>query len=423
MADTANTAGKKSTRVALVSLGCKLNQAETELLAGQLASAGCRLVAPSSKADIYIVNTCTVTHIADRKSRNRLRQAHHLNPDALVVATGCYAQRASQEIKQIEGVGLALGNDAKMKLVSLLRDSGHIKSDGRRGYSSRNRAFIKVQDGCNSSCAYCIVPLVRGREKSLPDEDIIAQVKARTARGCREVVLTGTEIGAYRHNGLGLEELLGRILNETDALRLRLSSLQPEAITTRFIKLWLNPRMCRHFHLSLQSGSDSTLGRMKRSYRTADYSRAVSLIRQVAPEAAVTTDVIVGFPGETDEEFEESLDFCRRMEFARIHVFPFSPRPGTEATRMPAQIGAIVKKQRSNRMLSLAEASACNFIRRFLGRTMPVLWEQKTEGIWSGLTDNYIRVYTRNNEELANRLLPVKLVRVYKDGVWGEVAD
>ncbi len=423
MADTANTAGKKSTRVALVSLGCKLNQAETELLAGQLASAGYRLVAPSSKADIYIVNTCTVTHIADRKSRNRLRQAHHLNPDALVVATGCYAQRASQEIKQIEGVGLALGNDAKMKLVSLLRDSGHIKSDGRRGYSSRNRAFIKVQDGCNSSCAYCIVPLVRGREKSLPDEDIIAQVKARTARGCREVVLTGTEIGAYRHNGLGLEELLGRILNETDALRLRLSSLQPEAITTRFIKLWLNPRMCRHFHLSLQSGSDSTLGRMKRSYRTADYSRAVSLIRQVAPEAAVTTDVIVGFPGETDEEFEESLDFCRRMEFARIHVFPFSPRPGTEATRMPAQIGAIVKKQRSNRMLSLAEASACNFIRRFLGRTMPVLWEQKTEGIWSGLTDNYIRVYTRNNEELANRLLPVKLVRVYKDGVWGEVAD
>ena len=336
-----------------------------------------------------------------------------------MVATGCYAQRASQELKQVDGVGLALGNDTKMQLVSLLRDSGHIKSDGRRGYSGRNRAFIKVQDGCNSSCAYCIVPLVRGREKSLPDEDIIAEVKARTARGCREVVLTGTEIGAYRHNGLGLEELLRRILNETDTLRLRLSSLQPEAIFTKFIELWHNPRMCRHFHLSLQSGSDSVLNRMKRRYSADDYQRAVSLIRQVAPEAAITTDVIVGFPGETNEEFEESLDFCRRMEFARIHVFPFSPRPGTEAARMPAQIGAIVKKQRSNRMLSLAEASACNFIKRFLGRTMPVLWEQKTKGIWSGLTDNYIRVYAKSDDELANRLLPVRLVRSYRDGVWG----
>jgi threonylcarbamoyladenosine tRNA methylthiotransferase MtaB len=423
MTDTTNFAGKKGTAVALVSLGCKLNQAETELLAEQLASAGCRLVAASSKADIYIVNTCTVTHIADRKSRNRLRQAHHLNSNALVVATGCYAQHASQELKQIDGVGLVLGNDAKMQLVSLLKDSGHIKSDGVYGYRGRNRAFIKVQDGCNSSCCYCIVPLVRGQEKSLPDDDIIAEVRATTARGCQEVVLTGTEIGAYRHNELGLDRLLRRILNETDALRLRLSSLQPKTVTGDFIELWRNPRMCRHFHLSLQSGSDSILNRMKRRYRATDYGRVVSLIRQVAPEAAVTTDVIVGFPGETDKEFEESLDFCRRMEFARIHVFPFSPRPGTEAARMPAQISTMVKKQRSIRMLSLAKASTSNFVRQFLGKSLPVLWEQETKRMWYGLTDNYIRVYTGNNDDLANKLLPIKLVRVWRDGAWGETID
>ena len=200
-----------------------------------------------------------------------------------------------------------------------------------------------------------------------------------------------------------------------------MSSLQPQEISTGLIRLWREPRLCRHFHLSLQSGSDSVLERMKRHYSADDFERAVSLIRSVVPEVAITTDVIVGFPGETEDEFRESYSFCRKLKFARIHVFPYSSRPGTEAARMSGQVGAKVKKQRSQKMLALAEESAQSFRQRFLGKTMPVLWEQKSNGVWSGLTDNYIRVYTRSNNDLTNELLPVKMGRIYKDGVWGEI--
>ena len=218
-----------------------------------------------------------------------------------------------------------------------------------------------------------------------------------------------------------LKGLLERVLVETGVTRLRLSSLQPQEITSELLGLWHDERLCRHFHLSLQSGSDSVLGRMKRRYSVADYERAVSLIRDAVPEVAITTDVVVGFPGETETEFRESYEFCRRMEFARIHVFPYSPRPGTEAARMRPQVAAKVKKQRSQQMLSLAKESAQNFYQLFLGETMMVLWEKQTGGIWSGHTDNYIKVYTRSSEDLTNKLLPVKMVEVGVDGVWGEV--
>ncbi len=415
----------KSARVALDTLGCKLNQAETEFLARQFALAGCRLVSSSDEADIYILNTCTVTHIADRKSRHLLRLAHRRNPEALLVATGCYAQRAQQELSQIDGVRLVLGNDDKMNLVQLLDESGYLSQTAgvqRYRYNGsylRNRSFIKVQDGCNNFCAYCIVPLVRGKQKSLPYGQVIAQVKEKVAQGYKEVVLTGTEIGSYGYDGLNLKGLLDIILSETDIMRLRLSSIQPQEINPELIELWRNTRLCPHLHLSLQSGSDSVLKRMKRHYSTEDYQKAVSLIRSVVPEAAITTDVIVGFPGESDSEFEESYNFCQKIGFARIHVFPFSPRPSTEAAKMKGQVSDRVKKQRSQRMLALAKESAQNFRQQFLGKTMPVLWEQKNNGIWSGLTANYIRVYIKSNEDLTNKITDVKLERLYKDGVWG----
>jgi threonylcarbamoyladenosine tRNA methylthiotransferase MtaB len=239
------------------------------------------------------------------------------------------------------------------------------------------------------------------------------------ASGLKEVVLTGTEIGSYNNNGVSLKGLLERILEETDIARLRLSSLQPQEISAEFIGLWRSSRLCPHFHLSLQSGSDAVLERMKRRYTTVDYRRAVSLIREIVPEAAITTDVIVGFPGETEEEFRESLDFCRRVKFARIHVFPYSPRQGTEAARMPNQIADKVKKQRSQEMLALAEESAQNFRQKFLGRTMTVLWEKQSGGVWSGFTGNYIKVYTESCEDLTNKLVPVKLESIWKDGAWG----
>ncbi len=414
-------------KIALDSLGCKLNQAETELLARQFAEAGYRLVAPTDGADVYILNTCTVTHIADSKSRHRLRLAHRRNPGALVVATGCYAERARHELAQIEGVDLVVGNEEKPHLLRLLRESGrlgnsaHIPGDstGHLYDGFRTRAFIKVQDGCRNFCSYCIVPLVRGREKSLPAAQVIAEVKHRLAQGYKEVVLTGVKIGAYNYNGVKLKQLLEHILNETDVTRLRLSSLQPQEISPELVGLWRDKRLCPHFHLSLQSGCNRVLGRMKRRYSANDYQQSVSLIRGLVPEVAITTDIIVGFPGETDEEFEESYNLCRQMAFARIHVFPYSPRQGTQAAQFPQQVAAQVKKQRSQKMLALAQESAQNFRRQFIGKVMPVLWEKQSDGVWSGLTPNYIKVYTKSDESLTNKLVPVKLVEARGDGVWG----
>ncbi len=417
------------TRVALDSLGCKLNQAETELLAKQFTEAGYKLVSPADEADVYILNTCTVTHIADRKSRHWLRMAHRRNPDALLVATGCYAERAPRELARVEGIDLVSGNEQKSHLLQLLEESGclsrpacvqgDLTSGSHTGF--RTRALVKVQDGCNNLCSYCIVPKVRGREKSLPIDQVVAEVRQRIANGYKEVVLTGVKIGSYSYNGVNLRGLLEHILAETDVARLRLSSLQPQEISPELIRLWRDSRLCRHFHLSLQSGNDSVLRRMKRRYSISDYRRSVSLIRTLVPEAAITTDIIVGFPGETSAEFEQGYKLCQKLEFARIHVFPYSPREGTQASQMPDQVEEKVKKQRSQRMLALARESAQSFSRQFLGKTMPVLWEKQTDGIWSGHTDNYIRVYTKSNEDLTNKVLPVKLTETRRDGVWGDL--
>ena len=421
----------ESIKVALDSLGCKLNQAEIELLARQFTEAGYKLVSPADGADVYILNTCTVTHIADRKSRHLLRLAHRQNPNALVIVTGCYAQRARGELAQIEGVSLVLSNDEKPHLLQLLEESGCVSntasvpgdSTSRRDTGFRTRALIKIQDGCNSFCAYCIVPTVRGRERSLPADQVVAEVRHRVAQGYKEVVLTGVKIGSYSNDGVNLKGLLECILAETDITRLRLSSLQPQEISPELIGLWHDKRLCRHFHLSLQSGSEAVLRRMKRCYSVSDYQQSVSLIRALVPEAAITTDIIVGFPGETDEEFQESYNFCRQMKFARIHVFPYSPRQETQAARMPDQVRDTVKKPRSQNLLALAQECTQSFSQQFLGKTMGVLWEKQSGGIWSGLTDNYIKVYTKNNEDLTNKLLPVKLVEVKDDGVWGKIQN
>jgi threonylcarbamoyladenosine tRNA methylthiotransferase MtaB len=401
----------ETTRIALDTVGCKLNQAETQHLARQLAQAGYRLVAPEDGADVYVLNTCTVTHVADGKCRRMLNQARRRNPGALVVAIGCYVEHAREELARLKSVDLVLDNRQKMDLLPRLEESGWLirPGAGPTGADFRTRAFIKVQDGCNNFCAYCIVPLVRGREKSQPLEQVIDEVKSRVADGYKEVVLTGTEIGAYNDNGVGLKELLRRILEETGVARLRLSSLQPPEITPGLIGLWQDGRLCRHFHLSLQSGSDTVLERMGRRYSTDEYQRAVDLIREAVPGAAITTDVIVGFPGETDEEFKEGYSFCKQMNFARIHVFSYSPRPGTRAAAMPQQVGDKLKRERSRRMLALGRACLRRFRQGFLGQTLMVLWEKETGGVWSGLTDNYIRVYVKSDEDLTNQLVPVKL--------------
>ena len=404
-------------KIALDTLGCKLNQAETEVLGREMARAGHQLVPCAEAADVYLLNTCTVTSVADGKSRHLLRQARRRSSRVLIVATGCYAQRAPEELARVEGIDLVVGNDRKPELPAMLEGLRHLIQQPLPGETtpqhppeSRTRSFVKIQDGCSSFCSYCIVPLVRGGEVSLPADSLSAEVRHRVADGYREVVLTGTRVGSYHHNGAGLGDLLRRLLAETGVPRLRLSSLQPGEITPDLLQLWRDVRLCPHFHLALQSGSDAVLGRMKRRYSAGDFRQAASLIRHHVPEVAITTDVIVGFPGETDEEHEQSYRFCEEAGFARIHVFPYSARSGTEAALMPEQVDSRVRRERARQMLSLARKSEQRFRRGFSGRTMTVLWEQRSaDGRWSGITGNYIRVHTESREDLFNKLMPATL--------------
>jgi len=420
-------------RVAFYTLGCKLNQAETESLANRFSKAGFQLVSPGDGADIYIANTCTVTHIADRKARHWLRLARRRNPQALIIATGCYAQRSRQELAQLADI--VVDNKEKEHLLALTQTfslerrglgDGETKQSQVLAATARTRSLIKIQDGCHSPCTYCIVPKVRPHEYSLPASQIIGEVKQKVALGYKEVVLTGTKVGSYRDGSTDLRDLVQRILTSTGIERLRLSSLQPSEISSEFLALWQDERLCRHFHLALQSGSETVLQRMKRSYSLDQYQRTVNLIKEMIPEVAITTDIMVGFPGESDEEFEQSYSFCQQAGFANIHVFPFSTRPETAAARMPEQIKDKVKKERNQRMLELSRSSRRCFCEQFLGQTMPVLWEKETSpgsGLYSGLTGNYIRVFTGSEKSLSNEITPVKLVGFHNQGMRGEVID
>ncbi len=401
-------------KIALETLGCKLNQAETELLARQFMQAGYELVEHPAEADVYILNTCTVTRTADAKARHLLRSVHRQNPDVFIIATGCYAQRTAAELKDIEGVDWVVDNGDKENLLQKLQIIPQkvptLKESTCVSALFRTRSFLKIQDGCQNYCAYCIVPFVRINETSVPPDAITGEIKLREAEGYQEIVLTGTRVGGYNFSGMELKGLLGKILNETKIPRIRLSSLQPQEISSELIELWQNHRLCPHFHLSLQSGSATILKRMKRHYSLEDYQKAVNLIRKEVPAVAITTDVIVGFPGETDKEFEESLEFCRKISFARIHVFSYSPRSGTEAAIMPGQVPDKVKKERSQQMLALAEESSRKFKESFTGVAMDVLWEKQTEdGDWTGITGNYIRVITNSDENLSNKLRAAKV--------------
>ncbi len=414
-------------KIAFHTLGCKLNQAETENLLWQAINAGYR-ISTVEDADTCVLNTCTVTHIADRKARHLTRLWRKKNPRALIIATGCYAERAAQELIAA-GADIVVGNDRKMQLLSIIDKARHTGCGGlpqpKDGQACRVRSFIKVQDGCSTRCSYCIVPRVRGGERCLPAASIISEIKARISCGYKEIVLTGTKIGSYRDYGTDLRQLVQRILLETAVARLHLSSLQPQDISPELLELWQDPRLCQHFHLALQSGSDSVLRRMRRVYSIDDYTKAIALVRQALPHASITTDIMVGFPGETEAEFEESYRFCKEAGFAAIHVFPYSPRPGTAAATMPDQVAEKTKHARRQKMLELSAASSQHFRQRFLGQEMIVLWETEVSpgsGIYSGLTHNYIRVLAPSPVPLSGIITPARLLRLCQDGILAEVA-
>ncbi len=423
-------------KVYLESLGCKLNQSEVEALARRFEGAGCQVVGGGEKADLCVINTCAVTHSAARKSRQAIRRLRRANPSAHLVVTGCYAEVARSEVKAIEGVDRVIGNEDKERLVELTVGMEDQRSEPDYSQmsisypslpipSNRTRAFVKIQDGCDNRCTYCLVRLARGRQRSRPQEDILAEIEARVEAGYKEVVLTGVHVGAYGRDGgneIGesLWSLIEVILSRTAVPRLRLSSIEPWDLDPAFLPLWENARLCRHLHLPLQSGCDATLRRMARRYTTTEFAALVIAARRTIPDLALTTDIIVGFPGETDEEFEESLRFVEKMGFARLHVFRYSARPGTPAAAMPHQLPPAVMRDRSQAMLDLARRSAEGFRRGFLGRRMEVLWEERRKAVWSGLTDNYIRVETRSEADLTNLLIPTELVALTDNGMLGQ---
>lgn len=416
--------------VTIETLGCKLNQAESELLARSFLARGYHLARPGDGCDVYVLNTCTVTHVADRKARNLLRQAKRQNPNALVVATGCLAERAPGQIAALAGIDLVVGNDEKdtlpVKVEQVLKVGNAPVNPVPLNESTwgRTRAMVKIQEGCSQSCSYCIVPRVRGKEKSLSPPSVIEQVKALTGQGYKEIVLTGSDIGSYQQEGSNLVALLKSILQNTRVERLRLSSLQSQEISPELLSLWQDPRLCRHVHLPLQSGSDPVLQAMRRRYNREDFHQAATLLQEAAPDMAITTDVIVGFPRESASDFELTKTLCKDVGFARIHAFPYSPRPGTLAATITPRLDSKVQSERLSEMLELARVSSRRFKERFLDTVFPVLWERPVKGetnLWSGLTGNYIRVYVKNTETLRNQVLPTRLIKIEEGKMWGEL--
>jgi threonylcarbamoyladenosine tRNA methylthiotransferase MtaB len=425
-------------RIHVSSLGCKLNQNEMETLSDHLARGGHQMVATPAEADMCVLNTCAVTHVAAQKSRQALRRLHRENPDARLVATGCYAELTPADLRGLPGVEIVAGNQDKENLAALIGPGEPeptprlvLHSPFFASHTARTRAMVKIQDGCDNACTYCIIHVARGAQRSRPMVEILAKVRDRLAAGYQEIVLTGVHIGAYGQDqgsgesGTDLWALVARILAETPLPRLRLSSVEPWDLSEHAFDLWSDARLCRHLHLPLQSGCDATLRRMNRRYTTAQFAGLVDAAHAAIPGLAVTTDLIVGFPSETEAEFAQSLAFVQEMGFARVHVFPYSVRPGTPAAKMPGQVPSPIKAERALAMRQAAAASAQAFRERYIGEMMDVLWESSRPGdsgpIWSGLTDNYLRVRAVSSRDLANQLLPTKLVALTEKGLQGQI--
>ena len=430
-------------KAALHNLGCKVNAYELEAIQQMLEQQGYEIVPFAPGADIYIINTCTVTNIADRKSRQMLHKAKKMNPDAVVVACGCYVQAAGEKLEQDSAIDLVVGNNKKKEIPAILEEYFREKEEGRSGSGTwvtdmthnreyetlsisrtaeHTRAFIKVQDGCNQFCTYCIIPYARGRVRSRRPEDVLEEVRRLAESGCQEVVLTGIHLSSY---GVDLEErqkllALIRTIHAVDGIRrIRLGSLEPGIITEEFAEaIAALPKVCPHFHLSLQSGCDTVLERMNRRYRSEEYMEKCRLLRRVYDRPALTTDVIVGFPGETEEEFEASRAFVEEVNFFETHIFKYSRREGTRAAAMPDQIPEQEKTRRSHILLELDERRRQEYMESFLGEEKEVLLEEKVEldgkNWWVGYTREYLKaIVPDDGKNRANEMISVRFSQIY----------
>jgi threonylcarbamoyladenosine tRNA methylthiotransferase MtaB len=423
-------------RIAFTTLGCKVNQSETDLLARQFTAAGYSCVPFDAPADVYVVNTCTVTHVADKKSRQILGQARRANPDALLVATGCYASIAGEALA--DDRTLVVRNRDKDRLAAIVQ--GRVQrtpaelpyfaepekyldlSTGETTPAWRSRAQVKAQDGCDSHCTYCIIPRARGRSRSVPPDQVIGRVQALVREGHAEVVITGVDLGSYGEEASlpDLGGLLERILEETEVERIRVSSLEPGDFDLAWLPLWESPRLCRHLHVPLQSGSAAVLQRMERKYSPGQFADMVAALRRAIHDVTITTDVMVGFPGETDEEFDAGYHFIREMRFDGMHVFKYSKRSGTRAARFPDQVPEPVKHERSRLLREEAQMGVDRLIGRHANRVLAVVWESQSDGIWRGLTDTSVRVYGSSHDCRVGSLARARLTFLFRDGLWSE---
>jgi threonylcarbamoyladenosine tRNA methylthiotransferase MtaB len=415
-------------RVHFTNLGCKLNQAEIERLAREFTAAGHEVVGSLGEADLHVINSCTVTHVAARGSRKEAGRARRFGLPARTVLTGCYATGQPGEAARLAGVDLVVPNAEKDRLLARVHEAfPDAAPDVPVPYVpmpfGNTRALVKVEDGCNMRCAFCIIPFTRGPQRSRPVPEVVAEVRDLVRRGYREIVVTGVQISAWRWEGLRLAGLTRAILAETGVPRLRLTSIAPWDLDGRLLDLWSDHRLCRHLHLSLQSGATATLRRMRRPYTAEGYLDLLARVRAAIPGVAITTDVIVGFPGETDEEFEASLGTVQAAGFAKVHVFPYSPRLGTEAERMPDTVSHEVRKERMDRMLDAAARAERAFQHAHLGTRQSVLWEKPRDGMGHGLTDNYLRVLSPDGAGLWNRFSDVELTALAAGGVQGRLAE
>jgi threonylcarbamoyladenosine tRNA methylthiotransferase MtaB len=419
-------------RVHFTNLGCKLNQAEIERLARQFAAAGHEVVGSLAEADLHVVNSCTVTHTAARASRKAAGRARR-SGDARrprTVLTGCHASASPSEAARIAGVDLVVPNSEKHRLLARVHEAFPDAVPGADAEPQvlyvplplgNTRALVKVEDGCDMRCSFCLIPFTRGAQRSRPLPAVVAEVRELVRQGHQEIVVTGVQISAYRWEGARLADLVQALLSETDAPRLRLTSIAPWDLDGGLLELWEDRRLCRHLHLSLQSGCSATLRRMRRPYTAESYLDLLGRVRAAVAGVAITTDVIVGFPGETAAELAESLATVEAAGFARVHVFPYSPRPGTAAEAMPGQVPAEEKKERMERTLEIAAGAEREFRRGQLGTRQTVLWERPKDGMGHGLTDNYLRVFDQAGAALWNRFSEVELVALADDGLLGRL--
>jgi len=430
-------------KVAFYTLGCKVNQYETEAITELFEKAGYEVVDFGDVADVYIINTCTVTGESARKSRQMIRRAKAINEDSVVVVAGCYAQTEAEEVAKIPGVNLVIGTKDRGRIVEYVQEI----MDGRESinavdnimrerqfeelkvgnFKEHTRAFVKIQDGCTQFCSYCIIPYARGPVRSRAPGDIVEEIQKIAEKGFKEVVLTGIHIASYGKDlgNISLLDIVNKV-HEIDGIeRIRLGSLEPTVVTVDFVKNISGlKKLCPHYHISLQSGCDETLKRMNRKYTTSQYETAVNLLRENIDDVAITTDVMVGFPGETEEEFRQTYEFLKKIEFMRMHAFKFSPRKGTPAYSFKNQVTAKEKEKRSKMVIALSMENTIKFNKRFIGRVAPVLFEQEVPsmpGYYEGLTPNYIRVLCKGDNRLKGEIRLVSMNETREDFVLGEI--